>query len=348
MTDSPPPAATAPTAPTADSARPLVSMLVIAFNQAQQIGDAVRSALAQTYEPLEIIVSDDASSDATYTAIEAGLAGYAGPHRVIARRNTVNQGISAHLSQLAQLAHGELLFVAAGDDMSAPERCARVVDCWLAHGRRPDLIATDLADMDEAGHVHERMSPTELDRYRSFDDWLAERPWLIGAAHTWSRRLIERFGPMLPGAAAEDQIMVLRAILSGGAISLREPLVRYRRGGLSRKRRYQSVDELIARMRQSNRYGLAELAQLQRDAEIAGVGERMRAAMAPKLAREQFIHAMFAAGSLGERIGLMTRSAGVKLGLRIRMFLYASCPAVYAPGIWIKRVVRGGKASGRR
>ena len=341
MTDSPPSVASAPTA---DTARPLVSMLMIAYNQAEQIGDAVRSALAQTYEPLEIIVSDDASSDTTYAAIEAALAGYAGPHRVIARRNTVNQGISAHLSQIAQLAHGELLFVAAGDDMSVPERCERVVDCWLAHGRRPDLIATDLADMDEAGHVHERVSPTELDRYRSFDDWLAGRPWLIGAAHTWSRRLIERFGPMLPGAAAEDQIMVLRASLSGGAISLREPLVRYRRGGLSRKRRYQSVDELIARMRQSNRYGLAELAQLQRDAEIAGVGERMRAAMAPKLAREQFIEAMFEANSLGERLGLMTRSAGVKLGLRIRIFLYATCPAVYAPGIWIKRIVRGSKA----
>jgi hypothetical protein len=66
----------------------------------------------------------------------------------------------------------------------------------------------------------------------------------------------------------------------------------------------------------------------------------MRAAMAPKLAREQFIHAMFEAGSLGERAGLLVRSAGVKLGLRIRMFLYASCPVVYAPGIWLKRAVR--------
>jgi glycosyltransferase involved in cell wall biosynthesis len=323
-----------------DTARPLVSILVIAYNQAQQIGDAIGSALAQTYQPLEIIISDDASSDATFAAIEAAVAGYSGAHRVITRRNTVNQGISAHLSQLAQMAHGELLFVAAGDDMSAPQRCERVVDFWLAHGRRPDLIATDLADMDEAGHVHERVSPTELDTYRSFDDWLAGRPWLIGAAHTWSRRLFERFGPMLPGAAAEDQIMVLRAILSGGAMSLREPLVRYRRGGLSRKRRYGSVDELIARMRQSNRHGLAELAQLQRDAEIAGVGERMRSAMAPKLAREQFIQAMFEARGLGERVGLLSGGAGVKLGLRVRMFLYASCPAVYAPGIWLKRLVR--------
>ncbi|MEW9585582.1 glycosyltransferase family 2 protein [Paraburkholderia sp. DGU8] len=337
MTDSLPPHSS----PAASSAgRPLVTLLLIAYNQADQIGDAVRSALAQTYQPLEIIISDDASTDATFAAIEAALAGYNGPHRVIARRNTANLGISAHLSHIAQMAQGELLFVAAGDDMSAPTRCERVVELWLARERRPDLIATDLADMDEAGHVHERLSPTELDAYRTFDDWLANRPWLIGAAHTWSRRLFERFGPMLPGAAAEDQIMVLRAILSGGAVSLREPLVRYRRGGLSRKRRYRSVDELIARMRQSNRYGLAELAQLQRDAEIGGIGERMRAAMAPKLAREQFIHAMFEAGSVGQRIGLVTHGAGVKLGLRLRMFLYASCPAVYAPGIWLKRVIR--------
>ena len=142
-------------------------MLLIAYNQAGQIGDAVRSALAQTYQPLEIIISDDASSDATFAAIEAALAGYNGPHRVITRRNAANQGISAHLSQIAQLAQGELLFVAAGDDMSAPTRCERVVDLWLARERRPDLIATDLADMDEAGHVHERLSPTELDTYRS-------------------------------------------------------------------------------------------------------------------------------------------------------------------------------------
>ncbi len=340
MTDSPP----LPSSPAASTAsapqRPLASMLLIAYNQQQQIADAVKGALAQTYEPLEIIISDDASRDSTFAAIQAAVAGYEGPHRVVVRRNEANQGISAHLSQLAQMANGELLFVAAGDDISAPDRCERVVDFWLAHDRRPDLIATDLADMDEAGNIHERMSPTELDGYRSFDDWLNARPWLIGAAHAWSRRLFERFGPMLPGAAAEDQIMVLRAILSGGALSLREPLVRYRRGGLSRKRRYGSVDELIARMRQSNRYGLAELAQLQRDAEIAGVGERMRTAMAPKLAREQFIRAMFEAGTLAERAGLLARSPGVKLGLRIRMFLYASCPAVYAPGLWLKRTLR--------
>jgi glycosyltransferase involved in cell wall biosynthesis len=327
--------------------RPLVSILLIAYNQAPVIADAVRAALAQTYQPLEILISDDASKDGTFAAIEATVAKYSGPHQVTARRNTSNEGITAHLSRLAGMARGELLFVTAGDDMSMPNRCERVVEFWLDHQRKPDLIATDLVDMDETGHVHERVSPTDLDTYRTFDDWLVRRPWLIGAAHTWSRRLFDRFGPMLPGAAAEDQIMTLRAILSGGALSLHEPLVRYRRGGISRKKVFNSVGEQVAHFRKGNRVGLVELAQLQRDAEIAGIGERMREALGPKLAREQFIQALFEADSFTQRVSLAARSRRAKRGLRMRMFLYASCPIVYAPGIYMKRLLRKRKATRR-
>jgi glycosyltransferase involved in cell wall biosynthesis len=321
-------------------AKPLVSVLLIAYNQQALVADAVHSVLAQTYESLEIIISDDASSDGTFAAIEAAVRGYDGPHQVITRRNSSNEGISAHLSRLAAMAHGELLFVAAGDDMSAPNRCERVVDYWLEQDRRPDLIATDLADMDETGAIHERMAPTDLGAYRSFDDWVAQRPWLVGAAHTWSRRLFERFGPMMAGTAAEDQVMTFRAIVSGGALSLREPLVWYRRGGLSGKKRYRTVAELVGRLRQGNGFALIEVAQLQHDAEIAGLGDRMRAALAPKLAREQFIHSMFTARGIGERLALIGGSRNVKLGLRVRMLLYSTCPGVYAPMLWIKRLRR--------
>jgi len=317
--------------------RPLVSILLIAYNQERLIADAVRGALAQTWQPLEIIVSDDASTDGTYAAIEAALRDYRGPHRVSARRNEQNEGITAHLSRLAGLARGELLFVAAGDDVSAPERCGRVVEYWLAHEKRFDLIATDLVDIDDTGRVHERIAPDGLDAYRSFDDWVARRPHLIGAAHAWSKRLFERFGPMLPGAMAEDQIMTFRAIVSGGASSLREPLVRYRRGGLSRKRRYRSVDEFVAHKRRSNLFGLAEVRQLQHDADIAGLGERMRAVLAPKLAREAFIERMFAAEGVGARVALIARSRDVPAGLKLRMFLYTTCSPIYAPLLWAKR-----------
>src|SRR5258708_23893889 len=239
--------------------QPLVSVLLIAYNQEHVIADSVRSVLAQTYTPLEILISDDCSSDRTFDVIQQTVRDYAGPHRVVLNRNQRNAGISAHLSMLARMSCGELLFVAAGDDISIPDRCSRVVDFWLQHAREPDLIATDLADLDSHGQTHDRLSPTDLAQYRSFQDWLAGRPHVVGAAHTWSRRLFERFGDMMPGAMAEDQIMTFRAIMSGGALNLHEPLVLYRRGGLSGKRRWKSVDDFVARIKQTNGFALAEV-----------------------------------------------------------------------------------------
>jgi len=323
------------------SQRPLVSVLLIAYKQEHVIADAVRSVLAQTYSPLEILISDDCSPDRTFEVIKESVRDYAGPHRIVLNRNSSNRGISAHLSLLAQMSHGELLFVAAGDDISAPERCDRVVNYWLAHDCKPDLIATDLIALDNHGKTHEQLSPTNLANYQTFDDWVARRPHVVGASHTWTRRLFARFGDMMPGAMAEDQIMTFRAVMTGGALNLREPLVLYRHGGLSRKRHWNSVKDFTARIRQTNAFALAEITQLQQDAEAAGVGGKMREVLAPKLARENYTRDVFAIGSLGSKTRLMMKTRRVKLGFRIRMFLYAAFPCVYAPFFGAKRLLGG-------
>jgi glycosyltransferase involved in cell wall biosynthesis len=326
--------------PANDASRPLVSMLLIAYNQASVIGDAIAGALAQTYSPLEILISDDCSADGTWAAIEAAVRGYSGPHRIVLNRNAQNAGISAHLSKLAAMSQGALLVVTAGDDVSVPERCARLVDCWNAHGRGIDLIASDLEEFEGAAGQAGRIAPTDLGQYTSFDGWARQQPWVVGASHAWSRRLFERFGPMLPGAMAEDQIMTFRAIMSGGAFSLREPLVRYRRGGLSGKKRFRTVDQFIARVKLTTAFGLAESEQLQRDAQVAGVGEPMRALLVPKLARECYVRDLFAAPGFGARLALALRRPHLKLGFRIRMFLYAACPCVYRPFFAVRDLVK--------
>jgi glycosyltransferase involved in cell wall biosynthesis len=318
-------------------AAPMVSVLLIAFNQQHTVADAVRGVLAQTYTPLEIFLSDDCSSDGTFEVMRGIADAYQGPHKVIVRRNDANLGISAHLSQLAKLSRGELLVIAAGDDISVPHRCARLVDCWLRHDRRPDLIASDLADLDAQGRTHDQLSPTDLSTYHDVAMWLAERPYLVGAAHAWSRRLFDRFGEMMPGAMAEDRIMTFRAIMSGGACNLREPLVLYRRGGLSRKRRWKSVDDFIERIQQTNRFALAEVAQLQRDAQTAGVGLAMSEGLALKQARENFTRDMFDAPDMGNKLRVLANAKCVKWDFRVRMFLYSACPSVYEPFFALKR-----------
>ncbi len=329
--------------------RPRVSILLPAYRQQDVVADAVRAALAQTYSPLQIVMSDDASDDGTFAAIERSVAGYTGPHDVVVRRNAVNEGITAHLSRLAAIADGELLFVAAGDDVSEPERCDRVVAHWLARDRRPDLIATDLLDIDRSGRLHGRIDHSDLDAL-ALQDWLTARPWLVGASHTWTRRLFDRFGPMRAGAHAEDQIMLLRALFGGGASTLHEPLVRWRRGGLSAKRRHADLNALLAHMRRGNRAGLAEIAQLLADAQVAGRSGAVRAALGPRLAREQFVERMLEAPSAIERWRAVVHAGDVPLDYRLRLLGYTTIPWLYDPMLRIKagaRLSRHGDAAGR-
>lgn len=319
---------------------PLVTVLVLAYHQQSTIEQAVAGALAQTYAPLEIVISDDASTDGTWAAIERAVAGYAGPHRLVLNRNPVNLGIGAHIDRMVELSHGELLFIAAGDDISMPQRCARVADVWLAAGKRPDLIASALIDLDEHGATHGAISPTDLSTYRNAADWLARPPHVIGAAQAWTRRVFDRFGPLPTGSVAEDWLMVFRAIVSGGAITLAEPLVQYRRGGISRKRRNRRAADVIERLQKNNRHALVELPQLLADARRAGQLEAVEDALSLRFEREVFVRDLFGAGSFGARWQACVAAPRVPLMLRMRLLVYAACPALLAPFFALKRLSR--------
>lgn len=318
--------------------RPLATMLVLACQQATTIEEAIHGALAQTHAPLEIVISDDASTDGTWAAIERAVAGYTGPHRLVLNRNPANLGIGAHIDRMVELSHGELLFIAAGDDISLPQRCERVVDAWLAAGGRPDLISTSLLDLDEHGRTHTTITPTDLSSYRNAADWLARPPHVIGAAQAWTRRVFDRFRPLPHGSVAEDQLMVFRAIVSGGAISLPEPLVQYRRGGISRRRRNLHARDVVERLLTNNRHALVELPQLLADAALADQLDAVEGALSLQFERELFVRNVFHARNFDTRWQAVVGAPNVGLALRLRLLVYAACPTLLAPFFALKRL----------
>jgi glycosyltransferase involved in cell wall biosynthesis len=319
---------------------PLASLLLIAYQQEQTVAEAVAGALSQNYSPLEIILSDDASGDGTFAAMQAAVAGYSGPHHIVLNQNPHNLGIGAHLSHLVGLSKGEMLFVAAGDDVSLPQRCERVMQAWRASEQRLDLIAAALIDIDETGHAGAQITPSDLASYHNAADWLARPPFVVGAAQAWTRRLFERFGPLPQGVVAEDLVMVLRAVMSGGALTLAEPLVRYRRGGLSFRRRAQTAGDVVKALLKNNRSSLVELPLLLNDARSAGQLAAVEPTLRARLAREHFVRDLFAAASLPARAGVVLGARSVPPALRLRLFVYAACPALLAPFFWLKRSVR--------
>jgi glycosyltransferase involved in cell wall biosynthesis len=326
------------------ASRPLVTLTLLTYNQEDLVAESLRSALAQTYRPLEIIVSDDASTDGTLAAVEAELARHQTTARVHVRCNPRNLGISAHVSVVCAMASGELIVLAAGDDLSAPQRCERLVQRWLDSDRKVDLLVSDVVDMDEDGASHGILQVDTLENWHGIDDWLRREPYVIGAGIACTPRLFRIFGPINAEAQAEDHVLPLRAILCGGAATLHEPLVHYRRGGASAKRRYASVAERVAVLRRNNDRHLAAMAQMEQDAGQVDAGDRFRSGKRLEAARLRFVDAMFRTQGLGARLKIALRARDVEFAYRLRIFTYATMPLIHAPSIFLKRELRALRA----
>ena len=91
---------------------PLITLALFAYNQERYIKKAVKGVLAQDYKNLEIIMSDDASNDATFQIMKKVVADYRGPHKVILNRNKSNLGIAGHVNRVFELSSGEIVIMA--------------------------------------------------------------------------------------------------------------------------------------------------------------------------------------------------------------------------------------------
>lgn len=72
---------------------PLVSYVLTAYNVEEFIEESVKCAFSQTYENLEIILSDDCSTDNTFNIMKKMADEYDGPHKIVLNRNEKNLGI---------------------------------------------------------------------------------------------------------------------------------------------------------------------------------------------------------------------------------------------------------------
>jgi glycosyltransferase involved in cell wall biosynthesis len=101
-----------------------ITAIIPAYNEAERIGAAIESVLAQTYPAAEILVIDDGSSDDT--AAIAALYGV----RVVTQRNA---GISAARNRAFAGATGDWIALLDADDLWLPERLEWLARASAAH-----------------------------------------------------------------------------------------------------------------------------------------------------------------------------------------------------------------------
>lgn len=216
------------------NALPSVTLALFTYKQQAYVHAAVEGALAQIYDgPLEIILSDDGSPDSTFAVMQEVARGYNGPHHVRLNRNVRNLGLSAHVNRVLAMALGEIIIMAAGDDISLP---SRVHDTVAVFSRHPEAMAVSFTDicMDEAGLVLRTPSLDRTERIIDLDMFLAAGPraqsrlGLSGASRAFRREVYERFGNLLPDCPAEDTPYLRRSLYLGSCVRCGWPGIRYR------------------------------------------------------------------------------------------------------------------------
>ncbi|MFZ2266011.1 MAG: glycosyltransferase [Azonexus sp.] len=320
------------------AALPPVTFLLISYQQQDYIAEALAGALAQDYPNLEIVISDDASPDDTWRVIEQTLAAYHGPHRIKRLRNKTNLGIGGNLDQAVRQSSGELIFIAGGDDVSLPHRVSTVVNFWLEEKCQPDLIAAYLYDMSQTGERLGTIRIADLREYRSLDDWCRSPPHVIGAAQAWTRRLFDHFGGLPRGVVGEDMLMAFRAIGSAGARTLPVPLVNYRRGGLTSKRKSLSAAEVIRGLTRKLDSSRIELRQMLKEARELNASPSSRQMIERLLDKENFVAGMFQGYGLAGQLWLCLHYRSLPLDFRVRILTYAAAPWLLTPFFFLKRL----------
>ncbi len=107
---------------------PSVSVCIPAHQAERHIEQTLRSALAQTYPNLEVLVLDNACSDGTPRILER----YADPRLRVVRNPSVLP-ISENWNRLVGLASGELVKVLCADDLVHPDIVSRQVEAFASH-----------------------------------------------------------------------------------------------------------------------------------------------------------------------------------------------------------------------
>lgn len=206
--------------------RPLVTLALFTYNQQDFIAQAVAAALAQTYSPLEIIISDDCSQDETLSIINSIISSYAGSHKVIVRRNESNLGLLAHINTVMEMVRGELIVVAAGDDISMPHRVEYLVNFWLE--KKASVLFSNAMIIDQDGAPHGQFYSKPIPQV-TFEDLLVGKSIIIGATCAWEKKVFDIFGPLLGGAINEDLMIPLRGAMINKVQYVNASLVYYRR-----------------------------------------------------------------------------------------------------------------------
>ena len=213
--------------------KPLVSILIPAFNAQEWIADTLKSAIGQTWERKEVIVVDDGSTDHTLAIARQ----FASERVSIVSQN--NQGAAAARNRAFSVSQGDYIQWLDADDLLAPDKIARQMEAVDQCRSKRTLLSSAWGQFMYRPHKA-KFEPTPLWCDLSPLEWLLRKmgQGVFMQTATWlvSRELTEAAGPWNTQLLGDDDGEYFCRVLLGsnGTRFIPEARVLFRMTGVNR------------------------------------------------------------------------------------------------------------------
>lgn len=204
---------------------PKVSVVSITYNHEAFIRDTLDGFVAQKTDfPVEIVIADDASTDATAAIIQDYMDRY--PHLFRAILRPTNVGIHANLTDALSAARGEYLAICEGDDYwTDPMKLSKQV-AFLDQHPETSLCFHPVQVLWTDGRKGSEFPPTSWRRDLSVDA-LIRRNFMQTNSVLYRRQA--RYDDIPPDVMPMDWYLHVRHAAQGGIAMLPETMAVYRR-----------------------------------------------------------------------------------------------------------------------
>ena len=224
----------------------MVSVCIPTYNAGDYFEDCLRSALDQTYRNLEILISDDGSTDHTMALIKK----YQQDHANIRLVQNPNPGMVNNWNHCIEQASGEWIKFLFQDDLLKPDCVEKMLAACIAHDAEVGLCRRKFIIHDDvAKHIRYNVKYKLVLPERIFEDMVYISPERLAAemaevlpenalgeptCYFFHKKIVKRAGMFNPDYKhVVDLEFILRLGLVNGLVFLSEPLAFFRVHGKS-------------------------------------------------------------------------------------------------------------------
>lgn len=210
---------------------PLISVALATYNGTQYVSELLESIEAQDYPHLEIVISDDASSDGTHTLLKTRT--WRHPHRLLEGNSRL--GVVGNFGRAIAACHGEYIAFADQDDVWHPKKLSTMLQHATTienaiGSNKPVLVFSDLEVVDA------QLQPIAS----SFFDYAKKSPscadladfvvsnHVPGCAMLVNRALLARALPVPEEFHMHDWWFMMVAAAFGTIVHVDQALIKYR------------------------------------------------------------------------------------------------------------------------